>query len=128
MLGASHLKRKTTAAGGEDRLLACFRRLDEGGRQTLLEFAEFLAAKAPTPEPEAVPEPLPIERPTEESVVKAIKRLTATYPMVERGELLNEISALMAQHVMQGRPAVEVIDELEIVFRRRYELLVQHSA
>lgn len=41
--------------------------------------------------------------------------------MLDRSKLLNETSALMAQHVMQGRSAVEVIDELEVVFQTHYE-------
>jgi hypothetical protein len=40
--------------------------------------------------------------------------------MLDKAKLLNETSALMAQHVMQGRPAEEVIDELEIVFEMHY--------
>lgn len=28
----------------------------------------------------------------------------------------------MTQHVMQGRDRIEVIDELEVLFRRHYEL------
>jgi hypothetical protein len=31
----------------------------------------------------------------------------------------------MNQHVMQGRNAVEVIDELEVLFRRHYEELAR---
>jgi 2-polyprenyl-6-hydroxyphenyl methylase / 3-demethylubiquinone-9 3-methyltransferase len=52
-------------------------------------------------------------RPAVESVVKAIKRLMATYPMLARDKLLNDTSALMTQHVVHKRPAVEIIDELE---------------
>jgi hypothetical protein len=29
----------------------------------------------------------------------------------------------MTQHIMQGRDAVEVIDELEVMFRTRYETI-----
>ena len=69
-------------------------------------------------------EPLAIARPEEENVVVAIKRLRATYPMLEPAKLLNETCDLMNQHIMQGRNAVEVIiDELEMLFRRHYEQL-----
>jgi hypothetical protein len=54
-------------------------------------------------------------------VVVAIKRLRATYPMLEPSKLLTETYELMTQHVMQGRDRVEVIDELEVIFRRHYE-------
>lgn len=112
----------------EKRLRDILRRLPESQAQTLLDFAEFLDARHGQPGaaagmPEAVGGPQPIPRPDQESVVKAIKRLAATYPMLDRSKMLNETSSLMTQHVMQGRDAVEVIDELEIMFRRHYEKL-----
>lgn len=104
----------------ERALLRSWRGLDEQGRKSLLDFAEFLQSRQP--ETVAVPqEPLDIPRPDSESVVKAIKRLTKTYPMIDKGQLFNETSLLMSQHIMQGREAVEVIDELESMFRERYE-------
>ena len=110
------------------RLLDIFERLEETDRRTLLRFAEFLAqstgAEASVPEARAVPEPKPIPRPPEESVVKAIRRLSDTYFMLDKEPLLNETSSLMAQHVMQGRAAAEVIDELERLFREAYERLL----
>ncbi len=122
-------------ASVEERLLGLFRTLDAGDQATLLAFAEFLGGRsvglAPAPavkddavatEP-ALPEPEPIPRPESESVVAAVKRLSRTYHMIEKRHMLNETSALVAQHVMQGRDAVEVIDELELVFQRRYEEL-----
>ncbi len=112
-----------------ERLLAVYRALDEAGRRSLLDFAEFLRqraggeAEAAPAEAVAVPPPRDIPRPAGESVVRAIRRLAETYPMLDRGAMLNETSALMAQHVMQGRPAAEVIDELEALFRRHYDAL-----
>jgi hypothetical protein len=44
--------------------------------------------------------------------------------MLDKAKMLNETSALMAQHIMQGRDAEEVIDELEQVFATHYERLV----
>lgn len=97
------------------------RDLPDADVDTVLAFAEFLTQRA---EPvREMPPPVDIPRPDQESVVKAIKRLAATYPMLDRAKMLNETSILMTQHVMQGRDAVEVIDELEILFRRHYELL-----
>jgi len=105
----------------EKRLLQLLRRLPPSDRETLLSFAEFLAARAPGPD---LPrEPLPIPRPREEKVVHAIRRLRETYPMLDHGKMLNEVSQLMTQHVVQGRPAAEVIDELELLFRAHYERL-----
>jgi hypothetical protein len=54
-------------------------------------------------------------------VVKAIKRLSESYFMLDKDHMINETSALMAQHIMQGRAAAEVIDELEAVFSRHYQ-------
>ncbi len=96
-------------------------RLSPEDQASLLKFARFLEQESPAPAPEPVPEPEPIPRPEQESVVKAMRRLSATYHMLDRSKLLNETSALMAQHVMQGRSAVEVIDELEVVFQTHYE-------
>ena len=103
----------------EKQLLSLVRRLPKAQAGQLLEFAEFLADRhAPV---ETATDPLSIPRPAEENVIKAIQRLSATYPMLNRAKLLDEASHLMTQHVIQGRAAVEVIDELEVLFRRHYE-------
>lgn len=104
----------------EKRLARLYEQLDEPGRAMLMEFAEFLAARRTTPEETPLPEPLPIPRPENETVVRAIKRLRETYPMLDAAKLLHETSNVMTQHVMHGRPAVEVIEELEVVFSRHY--------
>ncbi|MDA8093069.1 MAG: Crp/Fnr family transcriptional regulator [Betaproteobacteria bacterium] len=109
----------------EKRLLKYFRGLPSAQRETLLAFAEFLAGRHEVAAPELVGSPVALARPVEESVVKAIKRLRATYPMVDASKLLHETSHYMSQHVMQGKPAKEVIDELEVVFARHYERLTQ---
>ena len=41
--------------------------------------------------------------------------------MLDRAKLLNETSVLVSQHVIHGRDAREVIDDLEALFRRHYE-------
>lgn len=115
---------------GEKALLEAYRRLSAEQRATLVAFAEFLASRpagGEGAEPPAVPEPEAIPRPAEESVVKAIKRLTRTYPMLENSRMLGQTSELVSQHVLQGRPAREVIDELEAAFRRSYERLLEES-
>lgn len=106
----------------EKRLLAVVRELSKTDADSVLAFAEFLQQRGEAL-PREIPPPQPIERPTQESVVKAVKRLAATYPMIDRAKMLNETSVLVSQHVMQGRDAVEVIDELEILFRSHYEKL-----
>nr|WP_245795402.1 Crp/Fnr family transcriptional regulator [Thioalkalivibrio denitrificans] len=103
-------------------MLRLFRDLPEEQQRALLAFARFLASESEAPVRE-IPEPEPIPRPEGESVVKAMKRLSATYHMLDKSKLLNETSTLMAQHVMQGRAAHEVIDELEVVFEMHYRRL-----
>lgn len=111
------------AGDAEQELLALFRRLSGDDRHALLAYAQFLAARdekngAGTEAPPAVPQPEP--RPEGESVVMAIRRLTRVYPMLDRRKLMGPTSLLMSQHALQGRPAPEVIEELEIVFERHY--------
>ncbi|HNA82438.1 MAG TPA: hypothetical protein PLL19_06525 [Thiobacillaceae bacterium] len=107
----------------ERRLLRLFRELPENRRESLLEFAEFLLKRALPDTPQVPVEPLPIPRPEKESVVKAIKRLRETYPMVDRARILNDTSACMTAHLIHGKPAAQVIDDLEELFRRHYESL-----
>lgn len=104
----------------EQRLLKAYQRLGATERKSLLDFADFLTARYPQQaEPPAEPELVP--RPAGESVVAAIKRLSSSYHMLDRSKMLHETSALMTQHLMQGRPAGEVIDELEVLFIKYYE-------
>jgi len=115
----------------ERRLLQTFRNLGDAQKTSLLDYADFLVARAGSAVGDAIPtEPLDIPRPAEENVVKAIRRLMTTYPMLDRSrdKLLHETSALMTQHLIHKRPAVEVIDELELVFRRHYETLNDNSS
>jgi hypothetical protein len=111
----------------ERRLLRIYRGLESESQETLLAFAEFLAqregAGSPPAEPSAVSEPVPEPRPTEETVIAAIKRLRRSYPMLDSGTMLQETSQLMAAHVLQGRGAADVVDELEALFAARYEAL-----
>jgi hypothetical protein len=104
------------------RLLSIFRALSESRQQALLDYAEFLAGKEETEAASAPPsEPLPIPRPEQENVVKAIQRLMQTYPMLERNQVFHEASAQMTRHLIHGVPAIEVIDELEQIFVRQYQ-------
>ncbi len=105
----------------EQQLLASFRRLAAQDRQALQAFADFLAGRAgAAASGRSAPAPQPEPRPAGESVVMAIKRLTRTYPMLDRRKLMGPTSVLMSQHALQARDAVEVIDELEILFERHY--------
>lgn len=110
-------------------LLDNYTKLDATDRATLRAFAEFLVSRgggsAKQDEPETKPlEPKAIPRPKQETVVGAIKRLSEAYPMIDRQLLLTETSSLMSAHIMQGRPAAEVIDDLEALFAAHYH---QHN-
>lgn len=115
----------------ERKLLKLFKSLDDGDKESLLSFAEFLKSRQETPASEGsgvsakelASKPLDMARPENESVIKAIKRLTATYPMVDKEGILHPISGLMTAHIMQGRKAPDVIDELEALFLKEYEKL-----
>jgi len=103
----------------QQALLAAFGRLDERQQEMLLEFAAFMAARNAAAAPVMAPlQPEP--RPAEESVVLAIKRLSRSYPQLDRRRLMGPTSQLMAQHALQGRAAAEVIDELEVLFELHY--------
>ena len=94
------------------KLLAYYRDLPDDVAQQLLEFAEFLASRHNVEAKEiSIPEAIP--RPDKESVVVAVKRLTATYPMINKDNLLDGTASLVSQNMLQGRDAVEVIDELD---------------
>ncbi len=98
-------------------------------RATLLEFAEFLLSRTGSVKQpgQTVPvqEPEPIPRPEKETVINAIKRLSKTYTMLDKAKLLNHTSSLMSQHIIHGRAAAEVIDELEKVFAEYYQAYVE---
>ena len=102
----------------EDRLLTLYRKLPPARRKTLIEFAQELAGRTNAGEKA---QPLPIARSAEETVVMAIRRLTRTYPMLDRRKLMAETSHLISEHAVKGRTAREVIDELEVVFQQHFE-------
>ena len=107
------------------KLLAFYRNLPDEVAQQLVDYAEFLASRH-TEEIKEISSPEKIERPEKESVVVAVKRLTATYPMVNTDDLLDKTASLVSQNMLQGRDAVEVIDELEVIFSKQYDNYVDN--
>ena len=108
------------------KLLEFYRNLPDEVAQQLVDYAEFLASRHNV-EIKAISSPEDIARPDKESVVIAVKRLTATYPMLNTDKLLDKTASLVSQNMLQGRDAIEVIDELEVIFRQHYEILVEES-
>ena len=84
---------------------------------SLLDFARYLRDRRSAA---PVPEIVDIPRPEHESVINAIRRLTQTYPMLNRDTLFNEASGLMARHMMHGESSEDTIDQLEALFKSRY--------
>lgn len=110
------------------QLANLYEQLSDGARQNLMDFAEFLLAKqearSGTPailEPEYTP---PREG---ESVIQAVKRLSASYHMLDKGKLLNDTSMLVTEHTLQGRDREEVIADLEMVFKQHYQRYVEEG-
>ena len=118
----------------ERRLLDLYRMLGGNDQETLLALAEFLLQRGvstPVSGPAdtiEIPDPVPIPRPAHESVVAGLKRLSKTYPMLSKTEMLNATSELVARHVMQGTEPAQVIDRLEDIFREHYRNLREGGA
>lgn len=114
----------------QDKIIGVLESLSPADQSSVLSFAEFLLSRAATataapavavemPEPELGP------RPQDEKVVAAIKRLSKAYYMLDKSKMLGVTSDLVTQHILQGREAMEVIDELEQVFADHYRQLKQ---
>jgi len=111
----------------ERQLRAVLEALTDAEVASVLDFAQYLRDRRPAaPIPSA--EIFEIPRPGDESVIAAIRRLTQTYPMLDRNTLFNEASGLMARHVMQGETREETIDRLEALFQSRYASLQAEPA
>jgi len=108
------------------RLKQLFSELPAPEQKTLLDFAAFLHSRLEKNPPSLEINIIP--RPDNESVVAAIKRLTRSYPMLDRGQLFNETSHLMTQHVMHGRAVSDVIDELEQLFDKHYQRFLENQS
>ena len=121
-----------TGSKSERKLCKFYRSLNESDALTLMKFAEFLSVQIVEPN-ETVsaaetalspdtpfPEPKEIPAPENENVIKAIKRVSEMYYMVDRSTMLDVTSGLMTEHLMQGRPAVEVIADLKSAFHKEY--------
>lgn len=114
-------------ASVKNRLIEILGQLSRDEQAALLDYAEFMLSRSEHARTLSIREPVDIPRPREESVVAAMRRLTETYPMLNKDKLLHEAAGLMSEHVMQGRDANVVIDELQILFHRHYETLCKEE-
>ena len=114
---------KQNLPADQRQLLKYYANLSDQDRESLVAFAEFLATRTSGSEDDdtILHEPDAIPRPEQESVVAAIKRLSKSYYMLDKSALFTETSSLMTAHLVQGRSAPDVIDELELLFVSHYE-------
>lgn len=102
-----------------NKLLAIIETLNDEKQTSLLDYAAYLQSQGDLVVTE-VAAPVSIERPQEETVVGAIKRLKSTYPMIESMSIFSSASSLMTEHMINGRDSVEVIDEMQVLFEEAY--------
>lgn len=110
----------------EKQLLQLLARLAQPERETVLAFAEFLCSRTQRDDA-SIPEPQLLPRPEQETVIGAVKRLSTSYPMLDKAKMLNETSGIVAQYVLQGRATQDVIDNLEHIFQSQYEQLQEEA-
>ena len=120
----------------QEKILSVLSRLSPADQATVTSFAEFLLSRtvargeAPASAPlraGKIPEPKLTPRPEGEGVVAAVKRLSKAYFMLDKSKMLGVTSELVSQHVLHGREAGEIIDELEALFADHYQQLKQGS-
>ena len=104
-----------------------FSALSVDDRHALLRYASFLHTDRGGVQPDDLPEvsakesPQDLPRPESERVVAAVRRLSETYPMLNHDKLLKQSADLMSAHLVNGREATAVIDELEEIFQLHYQ-------
>jgi hypothetical protein len=125
------LQQIANLSSDQRKLLKLFKGLDKKDQAVLITFAEFLHKRESSPngddDQELSHDPIHVERPEDESVVAAIKRLTSSYHMLDTSVLLTETSSLMTSHLIHGRSAPEVIDELEALFNQEYKVYLDNK-
>ena len=109
----------------EKILIKYYDSLASDEREMLLSFAEFLAERSINNQ--TIQVPVQIDRPAEESIIAAIKRLSTTYSMIDKSKLLSEVSDKVTGHVVHGQELSKVIDELEVFFKQEYEQYVSEK-
>jgi hypothetical protein len=116
----------------ENNLLGIFKQLTAEDQASVMSFAEYLFDKSANKvkhkkkaEVLVIQKPVDITRPKGEKVVIAIKRLTATYPMINTTGVLDHAAKLMTEHMLHGKDGKLIIDELELLFSQQYDKYCQ---
>ena len=108
----------------EKKLLRLYRDMSDDDQHALFRYAEFLFEKQEVNlDDEVLAEPLSIEPKENETVVGALKRLSASYPMLDKAKMLDQTSTLMSDHLMRGKAKEVVIQEFETLFAEQYQLI-----
>ena len=126
----------------ERKLCKLYSSLNDNDRLTLMKFAEFLFAESVVSQDEKsedegegisddtslavstpFPEPKIIPAPENENVIKAIRRIAKMYYMVDKNKMFDTTSTLMTEHLIHGRPAQEIVADVEKSFKQEYERL-----
>lgn len=106
----------------ERKLLELFRSLSDNQQESIIAFSRFLFTQSDNAKKsQEIETPKAMPRPENESVIAAIKRLSESYHMINKDSMLHETSGIMTQHIMHGKEAEEVIDELEALFQCQYQ-------
>ncbi|MBF0264244.1 MAG: hypothetical protein HQL46_03165 [Gammaproteobacteria bacterium] len=107
----------------EKKLLSNLKNLNPSAQNSLLDFSDYLLSKENKDNVQLAPEkPQQIPRPPEESVVAAIKRLSQSYHMINKSGVLDQAAQMMTEHMLNGKEAQIVINELEVLFSQKYQL------
>jgi len=114
-------------ASVKNSLIEIVEQLSRDEQTALLEYAVFMLSRSEHAKTLSIRNPVDIPRPKDESVVAAMRRLSDTYPMLNKDKILHEAAGLMSEHVMQGREAKQVIDELQVLFHRHYNILFEEK-
>ncbi len=124
----------------ERKLCKLYSSLNDNDRLTLMKFAEFLLVESVVSQDEKsegeglsnnsslavstpFPEPKIIPAPENENVIKAIKRIAKMYYMVDKSKMFDTTSTLMTEHLIHGRPAREIVADVEKSFKQEYDKL-----
>ncbi len=124
VMALKHLSVNNIMSRDTENLIKIFETLDAERQKSLLEFAGFLQSKGNLVAKE-VAEPIESPRPDNETVVGAIKRLKSSYPMIDSMKVFSSASELMTEHMIKGRDADEVIDEMERIFEDFYAEIIK---
>jgi len=114
----------------DKNLLIIFHELDESSQKSLLDFAEYLLARQPQGEQSKQYTQTPLQPLEEtasqgESVIAAIKRMRRVYFMLDVGDLFNEASSLVTANIVGGRHTPEVIQDIEALFAKYYQVYLK---